>query len=82
VVLCNDSGAMHIAAALGSRVVVPVGSTDPVTTRPWGKGHILIRRPTACGPCLERHCPLEHHACMERITVEEVWAGVRRVLDE
>jgi heptosyltransferase-2 len=80
VALCNDSGPMHIAAALGCRVVVPVGPTDPVTTRPWGKGHILIRHPTACAPCLERHCPLGHHACMERISVEEVWAGVRRAL--
>ena len=82
VVLCNDSGAMHIAATLGSRVVVPVGWTDPRTTGPWGEGHILIRHPVACAPCHERHCPLGHHACMERVSVDEVWAGVRRALGE
>jgi len=82
VVLCNDSGTMHIAAALGCRIVVPIGSTDPVTTGPWGEGHIVIQHPTACAPCLERHCPLGHHACMDRIHVEEVWAGVRHALGE
>ena len=80
VVVCNDSGAMHIASSLGSRVVVPVGSTDPVTTRPWGKGHILVRHPAACAPCIERDCPKGDHACMERIQTDEVWAAVRRAL--
>ncbi len=80
VVICNDSGAMHVAAALGCRIVVPIGSTDPYTTRPWGQGHVLIRHAMPCSPCLERHCPLGHHLCMERIRVEEVWAGVRRAL--
>ncbi len=69
--LTNDSGAMHIAAALRVPVVAVFGSTNPVTTSPYGDGHLLIRHPVPCSPCLKRECPTDLR-CMLEITPEEV----------
>jgi heptosyltransferase-2 len=71
----NDTGTMHIAAAVGTRVVAIFGPTDPLATSPLGKGHVIIRKETSCSPCLKRVCP-EDHRCMELIEVEEVYKMV------
>lgn len=73
----NDSGAMHIAAALDVPTVAVFGSTDWITTPPWSDNAILVRRDTACAPCLLRHCPIDHR-CMERVTVRDVLEAIRR----
>ena len=49
--LCNNSGPMHIAAALNVRTVSIFGSADPRIHRPWGKGHIVLQNPLECSPC-------------------------------
>ena len=67
----NDTGTMHVAAAVGTPVVALFGSTDPVTTGPWGEGHVVVRKDVSCSPCLKRICPTDHR-CMELITVDEV----------
>jgi heptosyltransferase-2 len=67
----NDTGTMHVAAAVGTPVVALFGSTDPITTRPWGDGHVVVRKEVSCSPCLKRVCPTGHR-CMELITVDEV----------
>ncbi len=72
VVVSNDSGPMHLAAAAGSRVVGLFGPTDPSRTAPLGEGNLVVRRELDCAPCFETTCPLEHHACMEEIGVDEV----------
>jgi heptosyltransferase-2 len=72
VVVTNDTGAMHVAAAVGTPVVAVFGPTNPVTTSPVGPRHTLIRRPMDCSPCLLRHCPIDHR-CMTAIDVEEVF---------
>ena len=72
----NDSGAMHAAAALGVRTLAIFGSTDWVTTSPWSANAILVRRETACAPCLLRHCPIDHR-CMERVHVRDVLDAIR-----
>jgi len=69
--ISNDTGPMHIAAAVGTPVVALFGSTNPVSTSPLGKGHRIIRKEVSCSPCLKRECP-EDHRCMELITVDEV----------
>jgi len=79
VVVSNDTGAMHVAAAAGTRLVVLFGSTNPVTTSPVGDEHVLIRHPVDCSPCLLRHCPIDHR-CMTAIEVEEVFEAVRKLL--
>ena len=73
----NDSGAMHVAAVVGVPIVAIFGSTDWVTTPPWSDQAIVVRRDTACAPCLLRHCPIDHR-CMERVHVADVVEAIRR----
>jgi heptosyltransferase-2 len=74
----NDSGAMHLAAALGRPIVAVFGPTDERATRPLGT-HALVTAPVFCRPCMLRDCPIDHR-CMTRITVEMVFAAVSRQL--
>ncbi|MBW1965063.1 MAG: lipopolysaccharide heptosyltransferase II [Deltaproteobacteria bacterium] len=67
----NDSGLMHIGAALGVPLVAIFGSTNPVTTGPWSNNSIIIRHELPCSPCLKRSCPTDF-SCMLGIEVEEV----------
>lgn len=76
----NDTGTMHVAAAVGSPVVAIFGPTDPRTTSPLGEGHVIVRREVPCSPCLKRVCPEGHHQCMRQITVEGVFKEVDRIL--
>lgn len=76
----NDTGTMHAAAAVGTRVVAIFGSTDPAVTSPLGEGHRVIYRRLPCSPCLKRTCPYGHHRCMEVVTVEEVSEAVLEML--
>jgi heptosyltransferase-2 len=77
----NDTGTMHVAAAVGTPVVALFGSTDPSTTGPWGEGHVVIRKDLPCSPCLKRTCSTDHR-CMELITVDEVEEIVSKKLKE
>lgn len=77
----NDTGTMHVAAAVGTPVVAIFGSTDPTTTGPWGEGHRIVRKEIPCSPCLKRVCPKDHQ-CMDLITVDEVEEVVNRKLGE
>jgi heptosyltransferase II len=70
VFITNDSGPMHIAAALGVPIAAVFGSTNPVTTGPMGDA-VIIRHEIDCSNCLERRCPKDHR-CMESVTVDEV----------
>ena len=76
----NDSGAMHVAAAVGLPVVGIFGPTDPEATRPATPLFTLIREPVFCSPCLLRRCPIDHR-CMTRISVERVFGAVREQLE-
>ena len=79
--ITNDSGPMHIAAALGTPVVALFGPTDPELTGPYGRGHVVIRKNLDCSPCLRRPCIEGKPVCMETITVEEVVKAVRATLE-
>jgi heptosyltransferase II len=70
----NDSGAMHVAAAVGLPVVGIFGSTDPEGTAPVTEQFTLIREPVSCSPCFLRTCPVDHR-CMTRITVDSVFTA-------
>jgi len=76
----NDSGAMHVAAAVGLPVVGIFGPTDPEATRPVTPLFTLVREPVFCSPCLLRHCPIDHR-CMTRISVEQVFRAARAQLE-
>jgi heptosyltransferase-2 len=75
----NDSGAMHLTAALGVPVTAIFGPTDERVTAPCGAGeggpHVVLTRPVFCRPCMLRDCPIDHR-CMKRITVDDVCAAV------
>lgn len=70
-VITNDSGPLHIAAALAVPSVSIFGPTDPGRTVIPGASRV-IRRELSCQPCYERECPLGHHRCMADVTVDEV----------
>lgn len=67
----NDTGPAHIAAALGRPTLVIFGPTNPLTTRPLSGKAEILRHPPDCAPCMLRDCPIDHR-CMTAITVDEV----------
>jgi heptosyltransferase-2 len=73
VLITNDTGPAHIAAALNRPVLVIFGPTDPRTTRPYSPQAEIIRRPPECAPCMLRDCPIDHR-CMTAITPDAVFA--------
>jgi heptosyltransferase-2 len=78
VFVSNDSGAMHLAAAIGRRVVAIFGPTDERATRPIGP-HEILTASVFCRPCLLRDCPIDHR-CMKRVTSDAVFAAVSKQL--
>jgi heptosyltransferase-2 len=72
--LTNDSGPMHLAAALGTPLVAVFGSTDWVETAPVSERARVVREDTACAPCRLRECPIDHR-CMTRVDVSRVAAA-------
>jgi heptosyltransferase-2 len=69
--LTNDSGAMHIASALGVPTVAVFGATDDTTTGPTGPLARVVRHTVECSPCLLRECPIDHR-CMTGVTSDQV----------
>jgi heptosyltransferase-2 len=69
--LTNDSGAMHIASAVGVPSVTVFGPTDELATGPLGPAARLVREAVDCAPCLLRECPIDHR-CMTRVTADRV----------
>ena len=82
VLLTNDSGPMHVAAALGTPVVVPFGSTSPGLTGPGLPGdplHQLLQSAAPCSPCFRRTCPIDFR-CMTGISPDRVIAAVSQAI--
>jgi len=79
--LTNDTGAMHVAAAVGSPVLAVFGPTDLDSTGPLGPRCRTVRTPVPCSPCLLRECPIDHR-CMTGIGVEEVVRAAEELLNE
>lgn len=78
-VLCNDSGAMHVASALGVPTMAVFGSTEPQLTGPMGPRSRVLRHHVPCSPCFLRECPLDF-ACMKGITPEAVIVAAEAML--
>ena len=83
VLLTNDTGPMHVAAAVGTTVVVPFGSTSPQLTGPGLPAdpcHRLLKSEVPCSPCFLRECPIDFR-CMNGIRVERVVAEAMKALN-
>ena len=77
--ITNDSGAMHVAAAVGVPVTAVFGPTDESFTRPIGDAHRVMTHSVWCRPCMLRECPIDHR-CMRGIRVASVVDAARRTL--
>lgn len=77
--ICNDTGPMHIAAALGVPVFAIFGPANPVRTGPYGAMHTVIQRDLECAPCYA-HTPCRNYRCMEELGVAEVFDKIQDAL--
>jgi heptosyltransferase-3 len=77
----NDSGPMHLAAAVGTPTVAVWGSSDSRRWRPWGVNHRVVQNPFECNPCPGYRCLVAPSPlCIESVTVEQVNAAVSELL--
>lgn len=80
VLITNDSGPMHLAAALACPLVALFGPTDHLRTGPWGDQHRILFTDLFCRPCRRRQCA--EWKCMEMISVELVYQAVEQILSK
>jgi len=73
--VANDSGPMHIAAALGIPVFAIFGPTSPVRTGPYGERHVVIRQDVSCAPCFKKTC--DDMKCMDGLSAEKVYEIIK-----
>jgi ADP-heptose:LPS heptosyltransferase len=84
--LTNDSGPMHVAAAVGRPVVAIFGPTNPRRTGPYGPGHRVLAGRAPCSPCYRRHCKYDRSnavlLCLTNITAAAVVDELAAAWDE
>lgn len=79
-VVSNDSGLMHISAALNRPLVVVYGSTSPGFTPPLNEQVAILSIPVDCGPCFQRECPLGHMKCLNDLLPEQVISALEKLV--
>jgi heptosyltransferase II len=77
----NDTGPMHLAAALGTPVLALFGATDPIVSGPRGPGRaVVVMDPEPCSPCFLRDCPIPGHPCLTKIGAPRVFRAALALL--
>jgi len=78
-VIGNDAGPMHMAAAMGIPLVAAYGPTDPIRTGPFGRGDSVVRLDLPCSPCGSRRC--SHRSCMEWLEIDPILQTAAEQID-
>lgn len=79
-VVCNDSGPMHLADCLETPLICLFGPTDPSKTGPINPSALVLQNKVPCGPCFKRTCPIDH-VCMKSLSPEKVFEKARAILE-
>jgi heptosyltransferase-2 len=78
--ITNDSGLMHVAAALDVPLIAIFGSTNSTTTGPLSSNSRVVQVPMECSPCLKPECPKGHLNCMDQIRVDMIFDVAKEIL--
>ena len=79
-VVSNDSGLMHVSAAVGCNIVAVYGSSSPQYTPPLSNNVEIVHTDISCRPCFKRECPLQHLDCLNKLSPETVMQAINKFL--